>query len=102
MKPLLYVLLLVAFAVFAADSPKGSTEVGRYQLASGTYSGIPSPEHVVLKIDTVTGATWQLLAIPVKADQKKYPGLNVVGWVEVVEDPIAEADKVGKKLGGGR
>ncbi|NEW95498.1 hypothetical protein [Rhodopseudomonas sp. BR0G17] len=66
-------LLLIALAVSQAYwSAARADEVGRYQLAQGTYKfinlkGEAFTESVIFKIDTATGKTWTASVIQVCA-----------------------------------
>jgi hypothetical protein len=87
---------LFAFVAVAGDqlpsalppSPDGNV-VGRYQLLNGQISTPPDskPSPVILRIDTATGKTWEMMSVPVDISGHSY----VTGWVDVTEDVVNHA-----------
>ena len=79
------ILAACALLTLGAADPLPVGPVGRYQLQPGTIQRAAGPEPVLVRIDTTTGDTWQLLELPAG------PGRYVVGWVPIFPDAIAAA-----------
>ena len=81
----LSVLVLTALALYAnlPPSPEGGP-IGRYQCTAGTLHGMTKPEdrEATFRIDTATGKTWMLQAVPLNTQGSLFP-LPV--WIEVHE-----------------
>jgi hypothetical protein len=87
MKRIILALCLIFAARIYAD------DAGPFQLFSGTIWRNERPMPVVLKINTQTGQTWQLLDVPTKVEgveQQSY----MTGWTPVVEDVLTELLKL--------
>jgi hypothetical protein len=78
--------LVFAARIYAGDS-------GPFQLFSGTIWRNERPMPVVLKINTQTGQTWQLLDAPTKVEGAEQSGY-VTGWTPVPEDLLNELLKL--------
>jgi hypothetical protein len=63
----------------APPTPTGNVP-GRYQLVPGRLDTATGPVYGVWRIDTMTGQTWW-------GQEHKWPGLNVLGWEPMDEDP---------------
>ena len=72
---------VLAVHVYAGDS-------GPFQLFAGTIQRDDRPMAIVLKINTQTGQTWQLLDVQVK------PHVYVTAWAVVSEDLLGELHKL--------
>jgi hypothetical protein len=103
MRKMLLTFSFFAFLAVAGDqvppalppSPGGNV-AGRYQLLNGQISTPPNfkPSPIILRIDTATGKTWELMSIPVD----KNGNSSVMGWVEVSEDVVNVAIDIQHKL----
>jgi hypothetical protein len=85
MKTVITVLCIILAAHVYAD------DAALFQLFSGSIQGQDSrPVPIVLKINTQTGQTWQLLEVPV-------PGMEghvtMTGWTSVSEDLLNQMQK---------
>jgi hypothetical protein len=82
----LSLLVLAALALYANTPPfpEGGA-VGRYQCTAGTLHGMTEPEdrEATFRIDTATGKTWLLQAVPLQtATGSLWP---LPTWIEVNE-----------------
>jgi hypothetical protein len=87
MKSIIVVFCFVfAVRIYAEDS-------GPFQLFSGTIWRNEQPRPVVLKINTQTGQTWQLLDLPTKLEG--FEGLvYTTGWTPLTEDVLNSVQKL--------
>ncbi|MEA3208843.1 MAG: hypothetical protein QOE70_1900 [Chthoniobacter sp.] len=67
---------------------------GRFLIASGQIETSKGVQHVILKIDTMSGETWQLSTLALQREGKA--GGDTWGWVPLDSDGMA----AGRKLQG--
>ena len=75
----------------------GDDQVGRYQLVSGTYgSSSETRRNGVIKIDSVTGETWELVVtyFPVTGSNNSKGRVDVIGWSKISPDLAEEVTKL--------
>lgn len=92
MRYILALAFIIATKIHAA-------EVGRFQLFSGSIERMERPMPVVLKIDTQTGETWQLLEVPANIGSGTSQTF-VTAWTPVSADLITQLRKLeGARIG---
>jgi len=83
---ILSLLVLTALALYAnlPPSPEGGA-IGRYQCTAGTLHGMSKAEdrEATFRIDTATGKTWLLQAVPLQTANGSLFPLAV--WIECHE-----------------
>lgn len=94
MKSLIFLSVFLALAVaqdepqtIGATPPPGPTDgpAGRFQIATTEHA----KERLTLRIDSVTGRTWQLVTIPFKMPGTDAPA-SITGWNEITEDVLGD------------
>lgn len=88
----LSIVILFQFASAYGDDP-----VGRYQLVAGSYGASAETRRTgIIKIDTVTGETWELVVsyFPVKGSNNTKGPIDVVGWTPIASDITDQIQKL--------
>jgi hypothetical protein len=83
--------------LFQFASAYGDDRVGRYQLVAGSYGSSAETQRTgIIKIDTVTGDTWELVVsyFPVKGSNNTKGQIDVVGWAPVASNIADQIQKL--------
>lgn len=78
------IMLALTLIILGLNLP--AQEVGRFQIVTTQHQSEP----MTLKIDTITGKTWQLLTVSVETK----PRGTVTGWVEITDTPFEDAERI--------
>lgn len=84
------ITLLISVSQAAAQSPT-PVGVGRYQLVSGTIGEDGNQHPTIIKIDTITGQTWELIVAELPG---KSPHGTIDGWAKLPDDIALDYKKL--------
>lgn len=84
--------IIAAFVLAGqAAAQQQTSAVGRYQLVAGSIGSGENQHPTVIKIDTATGETWELIVVQLPG---KSPRGTLDGWAKLPNDIVTDYKKM--------
>lgn len=96
MKPFVLSVLFVVFLLPSLHADPPLAQAGRFQLLAGNYGIDEMHRATIIKIDTATGETWELVVSPtyIKGAGGTKGHIDVTGWVPIPANLAAEVQRL--------